>query len=157
MLYACDGAWWKRHGGVHGFEGLKLSADVEACVRYRDVHKVEVRHGPNFIADDPGIIATGSPDNGGGNSGFHAINLAIQFGVTRIVLVGFDMRSDLGLHWHGPHDRGLNNPNLKNMIKWRRALDGNADLVRGLGIEMFNASSVSMLTAYPLVRLEDVL
>lgn len=108
-----------------------------------------------FLTEEPGVIGTGGAE--GGNSGFQAINLAIQFGARRIVLVGFDMRSDLGLHWHGHHGKGLNNPKLRNFIAWRRTLDRAAAQVKGLGIEMLNASPVSALTAYPMARLEDVL
>ena len=32
----------------------------------------------------------------GGNSGFQAINLALQFGAARLLLVGFDCRVDKG-------------------------------------------------------------
>tara|TARA_R100001244_G_scaffold47793_2_gene42607 strand:- start:2216 stop:2557 length:342 start_codon:yes stop_codon:yes gene_type:complete len=92
----------------------------------------------------------------GGNSGFHALNLAVQFGADRIVLVGYDMRVDRGTHWHGQHPQGMNNPSEKNVVRWRNAVDDAAPMLAGLGIEVLNASPISALTAYPKVSFEDV-
>jgi hypothetical protein len=156
VLYAADGAWWRAKKGVPEFNGLKLTQDSETCVRFLDIHKVDLRSGCcDLLVDAPGTVGTGGAE--GGNSGFHALNLAVQFGATRIVLVGFDMRTDRGLHWHGRHGNGLNNPTVRNFMSWRRVLDGAATQLAGLGIEMLNASQVSTLTAYPLVNLEDAL
>lgn len=155
MLYACDGKWWKHHKGVPEFEGLKLSQDVEACTSYLDVHKVDAEQTATMRVDDPGHIATGSAE--GGNSGFQALNLAVQFGAKRIGLVGFDMRSDQGVHWHGEHPRGLNNPKTRNFINWRLAFDDAALHLAKLGVRVFNLSPVSTLTCFPFAKLEDIL
>ena len=93
----------------------------------------------------------------GGNGGFHALNLALQFGVSRIVLVGYDMRVDRGLHWHGAHGGGLNNPTEPNVARWRRVIDAAAPILQALGIRVVNASPVSALTAYPKMSLEEAL
>ena len=93
----------------------------------------------------------------GGNSGFQALNLAVQFGAKRIVLVGYDMRCDQGLHWHGPHGKGLNNPTPRNVERWRRVTDEAADLLRFLGVEVVNCSPISALRAYPKMGLEEAL
>lgn len=102
------------------------------------------------------MIASGS-SRGGGNSGFQALNLAVQFGAKRIILVGFDMRLDLGVHWHGPHGKGLNNPRDILFASWRDALNGAAASLAGLGVEILNASPVSALTAYPIVDLREAI
>ncbi len=93
----------------------------------------------------------------GGNSGFHALNLAVQFGARRIVLVGYDMTVRNGLHWHGAHPRGMNNPTETNTRRWARVLDDQAERIASLGVEVLNASPVSALTAYRRVKLEDVI
>lgn len=93
----------------------------------------------------------------GGNGGFHALNLAVQFGAKRIVLVGYDMRCDLGLHWHGKHPTGLNNPTPRNVERWRRVIDEAAPILAALGVTVINASPVSMLTAYPKMSLSEAL
>lgn len=93
----------------------------------------------------------------GANSGFQALNLAAQFRPRRIVLVGYDMRIDLGVHWHGRHRGSLNNPGQSTVITWRIALDGVAGDLAALGIEVLNASPVSALTAYPIVDFREAL
>jgi len=85
----------------------------------------------------------------GGNGGFQAINLAIQFGARYIVLVGFDMSLDHGYHWHGRHPAGLNNPSQSGVDKWRANLDGQAAALRRIGITVVIGSPNSRLTAYP--------
>jgi hypothetical protein len=156
VLYACDGKWWQHHNGVPEFDGLKLSQDVDACTKYLDVHKVEAEQIPVLKLDVPGQIATGGAD-GGGNSGFQGLNLAVQFGVRRIGLVGFDMRDDLGVHWHGRHPSGLNNPTRRNFMNWRAAFERAAPLLTRLGVQVFNLSPVSTLTCFPFAKIEDVL
>lgn len=87
----------------------------------------------------------------GGNSGFQAINLAAQLGADPIVLVGFDMRVDHGLHWHGRHAGNLRNPSPTNIREWRQRLNLAAASLAARGITVLNASPESALTAYPIV------
>lgn len=93
----------------------------------------------------------------GGNSGFHAINLAVQFGVRKIILVGYDMRLDKGMHWHGKHPSACNNPTDGNVARWRRAVDGMAPSLFALGIKVCNTSPISRLENYPQMTFEDAL
>jgi hypothetical protein len=104
-----------------------------------------------ILTDAPGVIG------GGGNSGFQAINLAVQFGAARIVLVGFDMTLAHGAHWHGRHPARLNNPTMVTTAKWRERLDAVAPAFAALGIEVLNASPISALTAYRKVSIEEAL
>lgn len=92
-----------------------------------------------------------------GNSGFHALNLALQFGAAAIVLVGYDMRVDKGVHWHGKHGGGLNNPADKNVGRWRRAIDAASLICAELGVTVINASAVSALTAYRKMDFREAL
>lgn len=93
----------------------------------------------------------------GGNSGFNALNLAAQFGCVKIILVGYDMRIDKGLHWHGKHVNALNNPTEKNVYRWRDAVNNAAPLLKSHGIEVLNTSPISTLTNYPKTTLEEAL
>lgn len=150
MLYGCDGDWWKLHNGVPEFKGIKITNDARTCVVFSAIHKIEVKQGEHrLLVEHPGQIGDG------GNSGFQALNIAVQFGVTRIVLVGFDMRLDRGAHWHGKHPRGLNNPNDVIVMQWRRRLNAAADDLASLGVEVLNASPISALTAFPIVSLAE--
>lgn len=143
MLYACDLAWWRRHNGAPGFYGLKLGADPALDRKSWGVRSIRVKQTVDRILTDmPGVIGWG------GNSGFHALNLAVQFGARRIVLVGYDMQVEAGLHWHGAHE-GMYNPTPESTARWRRIIDGAASDLELLGVEVINASAISALTAYP--------
>jgi hypothetical protein len=93
----------------------------------------------------------------GGNGGFQAINIVIQTRAPRIALVGFDMRLDLGAHWHGAHGRGLNNPTAPNVERWRRVVDGAHTVTSALGVKVVNCSPVSALVNYPKMSIEAAL
>ena len=97
----------------------------------------------------------------GGNSGFQAINLAIQFGATRIMLIGVDCgtQGDISRspHWHGRHPSPLSNPLQSNFNRWKKAIDGIAGQVKNIGVDMVNCSPVSTLTAYPKMTIDEAL
>lgn len=157
MLYGADRAWWRKHDGVPGFGGLKLSASGPAAAEHDDIHLVRVITGcARILTDEPGVVGGGS-DSGGGNSGFQALNLAVQFGAARVILVGFDMRLDRGVHWHGRHPPGLNNPSERSIAAWRKGLNDAAAELAALGVEVLNASPVSTVTAFPVMTLEEAL
>ncbi|MDA9511170.1 hypothetical protein XI09_42280 [Bradyrhizobium sp. CCBAU 11386] len=152
MAYACDGAWWKARQGLATFAGLRLTHDPGACAMFEGLRQVGIARGcDEILVDAPGILGDG------GNSGFQAINLAVQCGATRLILVGFDMRLDLGVHWHGKHGRGLNNPNGANIARWRCIIDGQASRLAALGVSVINCSAVSALEAYPKMSLSEAL
>lgn len=152
VLYACDFAWWDHAEGCPQFRGLKLTASPRAAEKYPDVRLVNTRKSDDRLFLTPrGTIGWGS------NSGFQGFNCVVQFGCRTIILVGFDMTVDGGLHWHGPHPAGLKNPNGRNIHRWRRAMDNAAPVVRLLGIKVINCSPVSKLTAYPKMTLEQAL
>ena len=76
---------------------------------------------------------------------------------SKIILVGYDMSVDHGLHWHGRHARGLNNPSRPNVARWRRVVDGAAEAIAGMGIPVLNCSPISALENYPKMSLEEAL
>jgi hypothetical protein len=127
------------------FGGLKLCQD--SIVAHRPawgIRAVTVHRGQDQL-----LVDTFGELGWGGNSGFGAINLAVQFGASRIILVGFDMRIDKGLHWHGAHKGALSNPNPGNVLRWRRVIDEAAPVLAALGVEVVNTSMISALGAYP--------
>lgn len=91
----------------------------------------------------------------GGNSGFQALNLAVQWGAARVVLVGYDMTLAHGTHWHGRHGAGLHNPTDRSIARWRAVLDGAAEQLAALGIDVVNTSAISALTRYRRASLEE--
>ena len=153
VLYGCDAKWWKWRGGVPEYHGMKVSQDPEACRAYPEIRKIDIVDvNSNELELEPGRIGAG------GNSGFQALNLAVQFGAAAILLIGFDMRVDLGEHWHPRHYPPLSNPHATdNLPRWRSALDGAAGVLERLGVKVFNCSAVSTLRAYPKMTIEEAL
>ena len=154
VLFACDFAWWRRYGPGLTFKGLRLSTDKNSCEPRQPWGVQQV------MLDRPSDklnLVRYNCVGWGGNSGFQALNLAIQFGCHKIILVGYDMTTQRGLHWHGAHPPGMNNPTEQNIRRWRRAIDGAADQIAPLGIEVINASAISMLERYPRMELEAAL
>lgn len=148
-LYACDGAFWLRYEDALAFPGLKVTQTAKGLP---GVHKVQVESAHrSMLFDRFGQLGAG------GNSGFQAVNLAAQAGAARIVLVGFDYSLARGVHWHGKHPPGMNNPSERNMVRWAEDLDRAAPLLASLGVEVLNASPYSSLRAYPVRPLEDCL
>lgn len=154
-VYASDGGWWNERKGLPEFGGLKITQDAGAAARY-GLHHVAL--GPRGRATSCRFYREPGPIGWGRNSGFQAVNLAIQFGATRIVLIGFDMRSVEGRrHWHPDHEAPLRNPKGTRFDVWRKLLDDQGPLLREWGVEVLNASPASALTAYPKVSLEEAL
>jgi hypothetical protein len=153
-LYGCDSNWWRLHDGVKFFQGLKISAQEESRKLYQEIKIVTITHvrSDELSLDRPGYIGAG------GNSGFQSLNLAAQFGASRILLVGYDMRVDLGEHWHARHPMPLSNPHPNdNLPRWRRAIDGVATRLEEVGISVVNCSPVSLLKAYPKMTIKEAL
>lgn len=133
------------------FSGLKLSVDTTAHRQPWSVRKVGINQNDDRLE----LLKLGTV-GWGGNSGFHCLNLAVQFGAAKIILVGFDMTIAHGLHWHGRHE-GLNNPSERNVLRWRRCIDGAAEVIAALGIRVINCSPVSELRNYPKMSLGEAL
>lgn len=152
LLYGCDGAWWKKRGGVPEFGGLKVTHDLVACVQIPGLRQIHIERRRDEILDEHfGVVGDG------GNSGFQLLNLVAQRRPAKIIMVGFDMRLDHGVHWHGRHVPGLANPHQRNVDRWRRVIDNVAGSFRAMGIAVVNASEVSALTAYPKMPLAEAL
>ncbi len=154
VLYACDAKWWDVHRGAAGFAGEKWSSHgigsndkLKAAERWGlKVMLGAARPGFSF---GPGIIHYGS------NSGFQAVNLALQLGATRIVLVGFDMRpaGDGRRHFFGDHPPPLRNPS--SFDGFIRAFEEAAKLLPPY-IEIRNATPGSALECFASVNLAEL-
>lgn len=153
MLFACDFAWWKNANGCPEWPALKVSIDRRAC----EVEAWDIKYVHCLRPDDRLHVAERGVIGWGGNSGFHALNLAVQFGCRKIILVGFDMTLQNGEHWHGRHPEGMNNPTAGNVTRWRRAVDNAATVTNALGIKVINSSPISALQSYPKMSLAEAL
>lgn len=127
------------------FAGLKFTYE-NAASRQFGLHRVSIDRGNHALL--VGSDAVGD----GGNSGFQALNLAIKWGASRILLVGFDMTIAGGEHWHGRHPQGLNNPGQHNVRRWL-----SADWSAPAGVEIINCNAGSALDAYPKMPFEEAI
>jgi hypothetical protein len=152
VLYACDWAWWNENRGVPDFQGIKICGDERAKREKWNCETITVLRGDDRLTFQPGVVG-----RGGGSGGFQAANLAVQWGVSKIILAGFDCSIAKGLHWHGAHGRKLGNPNMVNTRNWRRAMDAAAPVFKEKGIAVVNVSMASELTAYPKMTLAEAL
>lgn len=151
-LHACDSLWWYHHiQSVHTFPGIKttLAEDVPEpwVTGYLE------NTGCEGFDPDPSKCRTGA------NSAYQAMHIAIHAGVSRIILVGVDMkRSDKGdVHWFGNHPQHFMSDHVnfeKTMIPHFAGLK---PALSERGIEVINASPGTALHAFPLGDLESSL
>ena len=91
-LYACDPAWWTLHKGAESFEGQRWTQSEKAAEMW-NLNWIAGNHSPGLSLDDELI-------HFGHNSGYQALNLAVLFGVKKILLLGYDMQRTNGKeHW----------------------------------------------------------
>ncbi|WLB14817.1 hypothetical protein QIH87_49760 (plasmid) [Bradyrhizobium elkanii] len=151
VVYGCDHHWWRDVRGLMNFKGLKLAYDRHVCGDEYGIRKVEI---PDIYCNKLLFGKVGTV-GAAGNSGFQALNLAVQFGASRILLVGFDMN---GEHWYGRNGWAFaSNPTEDNFRRWRAAFDGAASDLSELGIDVINASPGSSLKAFRKMSVEQAL
>lgn len=146
-LYACDARWWKWNSGVPTFRGLKYSIDPAAATWPGVL--VLANAGYLGLEPEPSGLRTGR------NSGFQAIGLAVHFGASRILLLGYDMglAADGREYWHAPHPENHQSP-YPQMIE---AFDSLVEPLAALGVSVVNCSRRTNLKTFPIARLEDEL
>lgn len=136
IAYACDAAWWRVHGPLSGFRGLRVTLE-------KPVHDgiLQLENTGNTGFDpEPGKIRTG------GNGGYQMLHLCAHLGASKVILVGLDMH---GGHWFGQHPQSLlrstNHQTLSNRVT--RFVEMAPHLAKR-GIDVVNVSSRSRLTVF---------
>lgn len=100
VLYAADLHFWNHNrAAALAFAGMKVTIQGAfpklQHFEHPAVHVLQ-NAGPHGFDDRPTHLRTGR------NSGYQAVHLAAHFGATRILLLGFDMKGELGRqHWFG--------------------------------------------------------
>lgn len=152
-VYGCDFPWWRSVRGLPDFDGWRFAYDARACDQF-GVQAVKI---PDPKCDRLLFGETGAV-GAGGNSGFQATNLAVQFGAKRILLIGFDATDRGGVHWYGRNGwAGGNNPSEHNFRRWKTALEAAEPDLRARGVEVVNASLQSAIQAYRKVGVTETL
>lgn len=155
VLYACDASWWSYYGPTLDFVGERWSS--QGPNRHNDKSRIEDRFELNLVdgrtapgfSFDPRIIHYGA------NSGFQAVNLALHFGATPIILLGFDMGvANNKRHFFGDHP-----PKLARTSSYRTFISAFETAARFLpkGVKILNATPRSALACFPRVHLPDAL
>jgi hypothetical protein len=157
VLYAGDADWWELHRGCPNFAGEKWTVHHP---RVTDKTAVAARYGLRVVAgagqiDAPGFSLDPARIHYGNSSGFQAINLALLFGATRILLVGFDMRTPTAgqpRHFFGDHA----DPAM-NRARYEHFLPAFTEAARRLPphIKIVNCTPGSALRCWPALSLED--
>lgn len=147
-VYGIDVGWWIASQGAKEFEGIKFSPSPTVCKVFPEIQQIYLRNTKRLVPEPVGTVAVG-------DSGFQAINLAVQFGARKIVLCGFDMTMNIhGAHWHRDYN-GISRPDPKRMEEWRIRLDASANDFLNLGVDVVNASMISALKNYRIEPLAD--
>lgn len=153
VLFAFDRKWWLAYGNT-------IAPGPELWTSNREVSKV---FGLHYVRGEMGGGVAKSKDSVrlGGNSGFQALGLALLFGASEIVLLGYDMQLTNGRsHWHGDHTATYNggnrlgNPEAKKMKQWHAAFEQIPDAVRA---RVINATRHTALNCFAQAPLHDVL
>jgi len=150
-LYACDARWWHWHKGVPSYTGPKWSLEHSAWAAHRDKYADVQRlrnTGPAGLENDPGALRNGR------NSGYQAIGLAVHYGASRIVLLGYDMQPRGGkTHFFGEHP----NRSVSPFAMFRSAFVALVKPLEKRKIELVNCSRETALTMFPRADLRQVL
>lgn len=162
-VYGCEAPWWKHVKGLPEFKGLKLAYSDARIDEYPDIRRFSLRnkagrkaheppHLDEIVLDEPGMIGAG------GHSGFQALNIAVQFGASRILLVGFDMHCGGGVHFYGRNFwQRANNPDNSVFPRWIAGMERAAKTLEGIGVRVVNCSPVSAVQGFKKLSIADVL
>lgn len=132
------------------------------CVKITPHKKTADKYGIQYIKEigAPGLSVDPSYVHHHHGSGPILINLALHYGITKMLLIGWDMRHQGQRHyWEGGEYP-------KEMIHYTKNLGPNGELVglikemetinpEGYGIEIINCTPGSALTCFPIGDLKD--
>lgn len=149
LLYHCDRQWWDYYNGVPEFYGCqRISLEN---TKFDNIHTVIESDKKIGLDLTPPRVVTGR------NSGYQAINLAVHFRPSKIILVGYDMKKSNSGQYNviGDHPRSIKRPsNFKGFIENFRTLPEQLD---NLGISVYNCTTDSDLDCFPKENLINVL
>jgi hypothetical protein len=152
VCYGCDAPWWIDRKGLPKFAGIRIHHG-NAANQFPGMHKCEIEiSSDNMLVEEPMKIGNG------GNSGFQALNLAVQFGAKDIILVGIDCHERGGVHWYGRNKWvNANNPMGTNYVRWMKGFDiARKDLDR-LSVTVINSSMESEVKSFRKASLTDIM
>lgn len=155
VLYSSDRRWWPYHKAVPSFHGLRYGIGSAPGKRnpFREHPEIVVLKNSGYtgLETHPGGLMNGK------NSGYAAINLAVHFGAVRILLLGYNMGHVSGAsHFFGEHPPALQQPGW-NYASFRAVFASLVAPLAALGVQVFNCTPETSLTAFPICPLREVL
>lgn len=184
-LYAADYDWWASkpkfmcddRGDIHYLpEGSRMT-NAELTVRMghrRFTMDSQAAKAFGLMAvgsfNEPGLSPSREYIHLGGNSAYQAVNLAVNFGATRVMLLGFDMGATGLGHWFGDHPKidkvsPAGHPFTEDMNRtaptcfddWRANFGRLATDLKSSGVEVINCTRQTALECFPRAAIQDAL
>src|SRR5690606_29476484 len=90
--------------------------------------------------------------SGSWNSGMRAIQLAIQRGAAKVILLGYDCDVSNGTHWHGDHT-ATHNPDSRRVRLWHGHFAAVGIQAKARGCKIINASRHTALKCFERMEL----
>ncbi len=160
VLYFGDLPFYRNNMlNLHNFHNLKVTdtgnlpqQNAEALANHQRIKKLR-RDMQSGLSENPEVIRWNH------NCGAGAINLAVLFGVKRIILLGFDMNANK----HGDTHFHAGTPGYFKPAEqkcWNRYLPVFSKIsldAKRLGVEILNVSPDSAIEEFPKVELKEVL
>jgi len=147
ILFFMDNQWFKEHEArLAKYKGIKVSI----ANQFKDRRGIQYLHrgSKTMLGTIPTMIHNGN------NSGYSAVNIAFHLGVSRIILVGFDMRVVGSKHnFHDQHTRKMldniyDKEYIPNFETIKQPLEKK-------GVSVYNTCLDSGLKCFPFVSLEE--
>ncbi len=155
VLYFCDHRWHTWHVDKPEFQDF---AGIKVTMCEQTGKKNGINWLRNMTAEGDGSGIWPEPDGlaTGRSAGYQAINLAIHFGATRIILLGYDMRIvDGHYQWHNDH-KVANRPGIYESTMLPAFPKLVAPLVER-GIKVINCTPGSALHVFPAMELGEAI
>lgn len=151
VMYYGDCRWLQQHKQeLLNFAGLKLTT-CPTHLKRPGILVLRKESGRKGISFNKKFVLWN------GNSGGCAVNIAVQLGAKKIVLLGFDMRKiDGECNWHREHP-DADNKRKDPYHKFLKNFEKIADDLKRKEIECINATPDSALKLFPIVDPKDVI
>lgn len=146
VLYAADRDWWTHYKPE--FYGLRVSGEKVEGVHTYPLELVD--HVSQAMPREPGKALHG------GHSGFQALSMVLTFGVSKVIMLGYDAGGPKR-NCHENRDAFFLNPHRKqpSYPAWRQVY--NLVPPAWPEVEFYNCSPYSQITAFARPPLEAVL
>lgn len=146
VLYAADWQWWNYYRP--NFAGIKVSAKAPEH-QVDDLIQVEVE-----TSAGNALPSTNEKLVSGGHSGYQALQIALNAGVNRVILLGFDCGAIGGKKTsiENREPEFVKGSPFASWVEHYNAIPGAYK-----GREILNASADSAITAFPKISIEEIL